>query len=169
MKTTTLLKSLIDIFFVIAILGVGIYMVTMGYAMYQGINITDTLEQSSDLFSIRGTLLILTVVYMIAFLLFTLAIFFLRKTIRPLVRKDYFHLAVSKNLKRSGGLFVGSGFGLLVVYVVTKMVKNMQLWIGVDESVMALCFVIIMGLFIRLLSEVFAETKAIKDENDLTI
>lgn len=169
MKTAKTLKNLIDFFFIITVLSLGMYLFTLIYVGYKTIDIPSGMDTVSDYFGLRGTSLLLSFLYTVVFILFTIAIHFLRKSIRPLINKDYFSIHVISSFKKSGQLLTLSGIGMIIIYVTKKLLLKKELWIGIDDSILGFLFLIIIGLFLRLFSTVFTDTKTLKEENDLTI
>lgn len=169
MKTAKTLKNLINLFFIITVLSLGVHLFTLIYLSYKTTDVTTGMDSVSDYFGLRGTALLLSFLYTIVFILFTIAIYLLRKTIRPLINKDYFSAPVISNFKKSGQLLTLSGIGMIIIYVTKKLLFKKELWVGIDDAILGFLFLIIIGLFLQLFSTVFTETKTLKEENDLTI
>lgn len=169
MKTAKTLKNLIDFFFIITVLSLGIYLLTFIYVGYKTIDVPSGMDAISDYFGLRGASLLLSFLYTIVFILFTTAIHFLRKTIRPLINRDYFSVHVISNFKKSGQLLTLSGIGMIIIYLTKKLLFKKELWVGIDDTILGFLFLIIIGLFLQLFSTVFTDTKILKEENDLTI
>ena len=133
------------------------------------------------------------------FVLFILAINYLRKCIAPIQEQRFYSEEVISNLKKSGRLFIIIALGTSFIRIVgVFMIKNLtnrlayggnlggqigvtNLMQTTDSSVWSYLgailsaiggtnfFLLIIGLFLLVFSSVFKEGQLLKQENDLTI
>ncbi|MBU3820800.1 DUF2975 domain-containing protein [Flavobacteriaceae bacterium XHP0103] len=118
----------------------------------------------------------------INFILFVLSIFYLRKCIKPFIVSDFYTEVVTKNLKKSGILFVFIGLSTILIQLISTIyVQNVTQNIIEPNMIISFLnllaaaidlkstFLIIIGLFFLLFSESFKNAETLKQENDLTI
>ena len=72
-------------------------------------------------------------------------------------------------MSTSGKLMVLSSVALWFIDEMSNMFFKRKVLIGLSEKTLVYLLIIGMGLFLMLMSTVLRDTKAIKDENDLTI
>jgi hypothetical protein len=118
------------------------------------------------------------------FLLLIIAIFLLRKGTASFINSDFYNDQVISNFKKAGNIFVFIGLSTICINLFTVMyMQNLSynmmqvkthflistlniLTTAIDlESILA----IIAGLFFLLFSNIFENSKFLKQENDLTI
>jgi len=118
----------------------------------------------------------------INFVLFIVAIFYLRKSIAPFVHLDFYSASITDNLKKKGNIFIFIGTSTILIQFLTAVcmfnitqnfVKINSLFTVSSVIVSAIdlksIFLIIAGLFFLLFSKSFINAREIKQENDLTI
>jgi Protein of unknown function (DUF2975) len=106
----------------------------------------------------------------ILILLFVLAIYFLKSTVKYFVDKNYFAQKVSKHFIRAGYLFIFLG----VSNFIFKKLIGVFLDFGYALTIMQGSdgndiFMIFIGSFFVFISKAFFQAKEIQQENDLTI
>lgn len=113
--------------------------------------------------------LIKPIVLIIGQLVYLATVFYLRKGVRDMVGKTFFHESVAKNLSIAGVLL----FVVSLVSIVFTFLQNLWdgvLKLGMETSILkSEIFMIIIGLFLILMARVVKEGVALKSENDLTI
>ncbi|MCC1485284.1 DUF2975 domain-containing protein [Winogradskyella sp. E313] len=201
MKTIKLLKILITIIFwgMIVLLGLGIICFIL-LLFFEDL-FPPFLQGFNMLFNDRfpWQVWIGPIASVIAFVLFILAINYLRKCIAPIQEQRFYSEEVISNLKKSGRLFIIIALGTSFIRIVgVFMIKNLtnrlayggnlggqigvtNLMQTTDSSVWSYLgailsaiggtnfFLLIIGLFLLVFSSVFKEGQLLKEENDLTI
>ena len=122
--------------------------------------------------------------YIVAYILFVVAIYFLKKCIKPLESLDFYSEIISKNLKRTGSLFILISIMIITIKLTTLLYKGSIIGSIVEEASYSVLkyviivlssidiqsiFLLIIGLFFLLFSKSFLHAKLLKEENDLTI
>ncbi len=182
MKTINILKTLINILFVLLI----------GTLVLGGVFIIAVLFFDKELpFFLQGytllfkmfdwKLFLIPFTTVLNFIVFVVAVFYLRKCIQPFKNSDFYSPDIIVNLKRSGFLFVFIGISTVVFRIVGILLMQGQMPVvggvssvkiaGIVTSTLDLSvtFLIIIGLFFLLFSKAFENAKDLKQENDLTI
>lgn len=169
MKTITILKKLITIYYYLMFIALGLGAITsMIYLFTRNSSFEiDFLGNSIDLQSV-STVSFIAVICLIGslYLLFFMAVYYIRETLNDLSEGKYFTSLVISNFNKIGKLFILCGIGSVLVKFILGLILNFSLRVGIDS---ALVLFIITGLFFMFLSEVFAKGKHLKEENDLTI
>jgi hypothetical protein len=184
MKTIKVLKLLINIlYFALITLFLIIILLWISTSLFYDslpFYIQEYKTLLHQFFSWELKLLLMPITKAINYILFTVSIFFLRKSIRPFTESNFYSIAVSKNLKKSGVLFIIIGLTTIVIQFITVMyiqsfapmhIGSFKSFIYIMISTIDLksTFLIIIGLFFLLFSKGFENAKKIKRENDLTI
>ena len=118
----------------------------------------------------------------INFILFIIAIYYLRKSTSSFLKSDFYTEEITKNLKKVGILFVFIGVSTILImlifaiYIQGIMQNLVQInpfisYLNMFASTIDLksIFLIIIGLFFLLFSKSFENARLLKQENDLTI
>jgi hypothetical protein len=119
----------------------------------------------------------------INFMLFILAVYFLKRTIKPFINSDFYSSIIVSNLKKAGSLFLFIGVSTILICLISalylqNMTQHMVLgksswWFSLVSIVSSIdltyVFLIIIGLFLLLFSNTFNNARTLKQENDLTI
>lgn len=185
MKTIHILKTLINVLFLGLILALLVTLIFWSVIYF----FDDALPWyfknfkmafSTNFFSWK--ILILPITAAINFILFTVAIFFLRKSIKPIINFDFYSSTVTKNLKKAGNIFIIIGIStILIQFIASEFMTNMTQNIVKMNSLITASnvvaatidlksiFLIILGLFFLLFSNSFIHTRSLQQENDLTI
>ncbi len=182
MKTIKILKVLINILYVLLIAVFGLGVAFLIAVLFFNEQLPFFLQGYKMLFTMfNWKLFLIPFTTVINFILFVIAIYFLRKCIKPFDTSEFYSIVVIKNLKRAGGLFVFIGISTIVFRLIAILYFQNQMPVingytglkttgaitsSVDISVL---FLIIIGLFFLLFSKAFANAKELKQENELTI
>jgi len=113
--------------------------------------------------SVQITMLVLTVVVLIGIYCFYL----FRKTLRYFQQAKPFHNYVIVTYRKMGNLLVITGVLATILFFLIKLVFKGKLEIHLGMS--PYLFIVCLGLFFMVLSEVFLIAKVAKVENNLTI
>ena len=167
MKTAKQLKIAIDTFFVLLIVSL-IYLFISPL-----INLLSThgvFEETRELGFSAIPMLVVALVPFLKTVLFTLAVYYLRKAIKPLLSLQFFSNVVTENLKKAGILllavgsisFIGSLVSLSIIGDILLLGSNT---IGANNFLLLIVF----GLFLILLDKILSNARQLQEENDLTI
>ncbi|MFD2726508.1 DUF2975 domain-containing protein [Hyunsoonleella rubra] len=167
MKTIQVLKKLINIYYYLLLIAFVAILVFVPIAVQQG--------DTSDLRIIEGydasnisiqKLIPLMIITAIIYLLFVRAVYLLKCTLKDLSEGNYFSELIISNFKKIGLLILVCGVSYAVFKFFTRLMLLSDVRLGIDFSLIT---PIIIGLFFMFLSEVFAQARYTKQENDLTI
>ncbi|RZN84687.1 MAG: hypothetical protein EVB11_01145 [Winogradskyella sp.] len=101
--------------------------------------------------------------------IFIKALLKLRTATKLFLKKDFYNNELIRLLLISGKLMVISGVSAWSINVIGNVFFKFRFVIGLSEKTLIYLFIIAIGLFLMLMSTVLGDTKAIKEENDLTI
>jgi len=165
MKRNILFKSLIDILFFFLCFGVlgVIFILPFG-----SININQATLKLEDWSVLHWVVFTVTLT---AYITFLIAIYQLRKVAYLMLKSKVLSESTALRLKKSGKLLIASGLGY---FLITLLVWMYNLYDGTisfmyDSDSLAPLFIIIMGLFFMIQSDVLITAKRATEENDLTI
>ncbi|RXJ52725.1 DUF2975 domain-containing protein [Gelidibacter gilvus] len=164
MKRNILFKTLVDVLFIFQFIGVITLVIVMPFG--------DTKIQMIDQPVVEWSwaLWLVLILSFLTYIIFILGLYHLRKVARYLLVNKYFDLIVVNHLKRSGLYFVVTGIFSLVLLLMVWLVKIMTGKIALYDSDITLSFFIItIGLFFIIQSDVILNAKNFKDDSELTI
>ena len=164
MKRNILFKTLVDVLFIFQFIGVIALVIVMPFG--------DTKIQMIDQPVVEWSwaLWLVLILSFLTYIIFILGLYHLRKVARYLLVNKYFDLIVVNHLKRSGLYFVVTGIFSLVLLLMVWLVKIMTGKIALYDSDITLSFFIItIGLFFIIQSDVILNAKNFKDDSELTI
>ena len=169
MKKLTILKSLIDFIWILTCIPllfllpfVSIY-VFIDPTISRFIFNIDEAGILNSATSVKITLLLLVVVILIGLYCFYL----FRKTLRYFQQRKPFHDYVITTYRKMGNLLVVTGILATILFFLIKLVFKGKLEIHLGMS--PYLFIVCLGLFFMVLSEVFLIAKVAKEENELTV
>jgi hypothetical protein len=168
MKTITVLKTLINIYYYLMIVALVAGFITIPLLLFTNQPYTMSLFGNQiDIgeLSIGKSITVITLLGLVLYFYFR-AIQVMRNTVKELVVGQYFSERVITNFKKMGTLFLICGIGFFVVNIILKLLLENRLSVGLDSS---LFLFVITGLFFLFLSEVFKVAKDATEENNLTI
>jgi Protein of unknown function (DUF2975) len=182
MKTIKILKVLINILYILLlfIFALAIFFVIAIYFFNESLPLY--LQGYKMLFNsfFDWKLFLVPFSTVINFILFTIAVYYLRKCIDPFIDSDFYSIVVIKNLKKAGRLFIFIGLSTILFRLVAVLyfrsiivVQGYSGLLNVESLISSIdittIFLIIIGLFFLLFSNTFENAKRLKQENDLTI
>jgi len=186
MKTIQILKTLINTLYILMLITLGVailFLITLlFFADFLPFYLQGYRMLFSNLFSIK--MFIGPSLIAINYLLFILAIFYLRKCINPLSKSDFYSVVLYKNLNKSGKLFTFIGVSTILIKIISALImssvmqqiipdlgNSLIIYLGIIISAFELTsvFLIIIGLFFMMFSKSFENAKELQLENDLTI
>ena len=165
-RTLYLILNVI-IFLILISIGLGIFVLAM---ILFGVK-QDFIGFKEDalIFKTEAMLYVFTFLELGVYIVFVVALWKLRKATKLLLKKDFYNAELIKEMFTSGKLMVLSSVSLWFIDEISNMFFKRKVLIGLSEKTLVYLLIIAIGLFLMLMSTVLRDTKAIKDENDLTI
>ena len=164
MARNIIFKTLIDILFIFQGFGILGAFIIIPYGITK-INQVDLNVQEWSLQS--WSLVILS---LIAYIMFMIGLYYLRKVGRYLLSKRYFTAKIITNLRKSGTFLIYSGVLSSIGFILTSIIRYNSNKETIYHSDISLpLFISIIGLFFIIQSKVLLSAKNFKEENDLTI
>ncbi|HEX8575013.1 MAG TPA: DUF2975 domain-containing protein [Flavobacterium sp.] len=105
----------------------------------------------------------------IAYCFFVYGIFLFRKVLNHFAKRQIFEEKVIHLLNKIGKLFLTASLISGLITFFSKIYLEREAELGIGSGFDSFLFSASLGLFFMVLSEVFANAKDIKEENDLTI
>ncbi|WP_457616622.1 DUF2975 domain-containing protein [Lutibacter sp.] len=168
MKKIQLLKAIVDFIWIVFIPIIPFAIIAIPFIL-----IVDDIGDFD--IKINGLLLasksilskVLIAVSILTFLLTFYSLYLFRKVLAHFLRLKIFDNTVISLFEKIGNLLIISGILSLIVSFVAKLYfkHKVVFEIGYNSKIMLIC----LGLFFMILSEVFKISKAMKEENDLTV
>ncbi len=165
-RTLYLILNVI-IFLILISIGLGIFVLAM--ILFGVKQDFIGLKYEVLIFKTEAMLYVFTFLELVVYAVFVVALWELRKSTKLLLKKDFYNTEFISGMFNSGKLMVLSSVALWFIDEIGNMFYKRQVLVGLSEKTLVYLLIIAMGLFLMLMSTVFRETKAIKDENDLTI
>lgn len=165
MKSIFLLKTLIDILYVLHFLGlIGVlFLLPLGVV---------TIGNASVKFDDWGVFYwVIVIVSFIAYVILLRGLYYLRNMARFLLSNKYFSKEISRNLKKSGVHFLVAGiisFALFAAHWVKKILGG-NIDLIYDTNLFIPLFLTIIGVFFIIQGNTLDLARNINDENELTI
>jgi len=158
MKNSLLFKSLIDIFFLLHLIGlIALLMkIPLGFIPVKNI---EPLHLSGWIFLIINC---------IVYLIFLRGLFFLRKIAREFLLNKTLSKTVVDFMKKTGNQFTLAGLISLII-ILTEKLFDLQIETIPKSFSITPIFLVIVGLFFTVQSQTLLNAIKIKDENDLMI
>ncbi len=109
------------------------------------------------------------IVSVLSYFLFVYAIYLLKKTVTLFIKGKIFDNKVISNLSSIGKIFIIVTLIINTVEFIFKVTTTQKATLMINSGFDSFLFVISIGLFFIIISEVFKIAKNMKDENELTI
>lgn len=109
------------------------------------------------------------IVSVLSYFLFVYAIYLLKKIVNLFIKGKIFDNQVISNLSNIGKIFIIVTLIINAVEFIFKVTTTQKAEIMINSGFDSFLFVISIGLFFIIISEVFKIAKNMKDENELTI
>lgn len=167
MKKVLLLKSIVDVFWIVSIPIV--FFLIIGIPLIFFISETGNFKILGLNFASGKSLIakIFIVFFMIAYLLIYYSFFKFKGVLEEFLRSKTFSVTVIENLRLMGRSLLFSGLLMIVGRIGFNLSSESKITVDLGISTHFLC--LIFGLFFSVLSEIFKTSKELKQENDLTI
>lgn len=167
MKKIFLFKCLLDVFFILVVVtlaGVVIMSPERSLELYT------KLVYTTEPYSVLE--IVMVVVYIVAFMLFTLGVWQIRCAARYMLKQNLFKEEIYRHLQKGGKSFLFSGSVLLlqfVVYWFVRFVFHSLVFFQLKSDFKFMLIITIFGVFLMIQSEFMKKAMELKNENDLTI
>lgn len=155
------------IFLILISIGLGIFVLTM--ILFGVEQDFIGLKHDALIYKTEAMLYVFTFLELVVYAAFVVALWKLRKATKLVLKNNFFNTELISGMFNSGKLMVFSSVALWVVDEIGNMFYKRQILLGLSEKTLVYLLIIAMGLFLMLMSTVLRDTKAIKEENDLTI
>lgn len=169
MSSARLLYSILNIIMILLLIGIGLG-VFVYMALLFGVEQDFILirEDVND-FKTQAKHTVAVLLKLGVYAVFIAAIWKLRHATKLLLKKDFYNNQLIAALSISGKYMVITGVLGWCIDILSDVFFKFRFTIGITETNLAYLFIIAVGLFLMLMSSVLIETKAIKEENDLTV
>ena len=183
MKTIKNLKRILEILYYILIGVCVLYSIIFAVFYFFGNTLLSpayflALEMSfNTFFSLK--MILIPLIISANFILLTIAIYFLRKTIPFFMKSDFYNKDVINLFKKVGNIFVFIGISTIISTLYsTVIIQNLTqketfstqfLFVFFSSFNLKSIFSITIGLFFLLFSKILENSKELKQENNLTI
>ncbi len=167
MKKLNFLKAIVDFVWFMALISITFLIFFIGYLLFSKKPIDFPIEMNGIEITVLDLNAKLALFFATAsYIIILYSLFLFRKLLRLFQLKIIFDKATIFYLNRIGGLFIISGLLSGIPAFFFKLVKReVKLEIGSDSFL----YLISLGLFFMVLSEVFKIAKTMKEENELTV
>lgn len=164
MNKTTQFRTLVNILFILLIMGIVGIMIFLPFGI-TGIDKATTFEELSTIYWI------IIGVSLLSYFIFLKGIFYLRKVAFLLLKDKQFSDPMIHYLNKSGRQLTLTGILILLTLIINWLATLMQgtLKFGYNENTIIPLFLIVIGMFFSLQSNTLRLGKTYKDENELTI
>jgi len=158
MKNSVVLKSLIDIFFFIHVIG---FVASLGSFLFGFVDIGNLeVPEYAKWIILTGNVIV--------YFMFLLGLFFLRRMARIFLSRNHFSESLAGYMKISGNQFVYAALISVLVWLVAEFFdfdyKSVYKLLSINPV-----FLMIIGLFFTIQSKTLYQAVRLKSESDLTI
>jgi len=127
------------------------------------------IEEDALIYKTEAMLYRFTFLKLVIYAVFVDALWRLRKATKLLLKNDFYNIELTNGMFNSGKLMILSSVALWFIDEIGNRFFKRHVLDGLSEKTLVYLLIIAMGLFLMLMSTVLRDTKAIKEENDLTI
>jgi Protein of unknown function (DUF2975) len=171
MKSNSLLKNLIDLLFILMVLGILGFLIVLPFGVFNTTIGNVTVSSYEEVMELPLFYWVAVIVAMLTYALMLLALWFLKKSARYILDNNLLREPVSKNLNKSGLFFIFTAVGTLASYVFIWIARfdGSRISLQYGENIFIPLFLGIIGLFFKIIANTLANARVLKEENDLTI
>ncbi|MDB9781720.1 hypothetical protein OAE03_01040 [Winogradskyella sp.] len=167
MNSAKTLYAILNVILILISIGLGIFVLAM--VLFGVKQDFIGLKYDALIFKTEAMLYIFTFLELGVYAAFVVALLRLRKATKLLLKNDFYNTELISEIFNSGKLMVLSSVALLLIDEIGNMFYKRQVLVGLSEKTLVYLLIIAVGLFLMLMSTVLRDTKAIKEENDLTV
>jgi hypothetical protein len=169
MKNLRILKSLIDILYLVALLiTIFLFIGVINLALYGGM-LPGMSINGAKITNPSWLANVVLLIVLISGILFCYAVYLLRQTIGHFMKREFFIQKVVVNFRKVGIFTVLSSVISPAAVLLYNIVENGDLELTFGFGFDSLLVTLIVGLFFMVLAEVFKIAQNLKEENELTV
>lgn len=169
MSSAKTLYAILNVIIFLLLIGIGLGIFVLAMILFGVKQDFIGLKHEVLIFKTEAMLYVFTFLELGIYAVFVDALWKLRKATKLLLKKDFYNAELIKGMFTSGKLMVFSSVALWFIDEISNMFFKRKVLVGLSEKTLVYLLIIAMGLFLMLMSTVLRDTKAIKEENDLTI
>ena len=169
MNSAKTLYAILNVIIILILISIGLGIFVLATTLF-GIK-QDFIGFSEDvlIYKTEAMLYRYTFFKLVVYAVFVVALWKLRKATKLLLKNNFYNTELMRGMFDSGKLMVFSSVALWVIDEVSNSFFKRHALLGLSEKTLVYLLIITMGLFLMLMSTVLRDTKAMKEENDLTI
>lgn len=169
MNSARILYSILNVIIILLLIGIGLgvfFYVMMLFGVKQ-----DFVFVREDVINFKTQAMhtFYTILGLGVYAIFIKALWTMRKATKLFLKKDFYNNELINALSTSGKLIIIAGVSAWCIDGISNVFFKFRYSIGLSEKTLVCLFIIAIGLFLMLISTILRDTKAIKDENELTI
>ncbi len=171
MKTNALLKTLIDLLFILMIPGILGFLIMLPFGVFNNTIGNVPPEDALNFMNLPAFYWVAIALGILTYGLMLFALWFLKKSARYFMDNNLLKEPVSHNLNKSGLFLIFSAIGALASYVAIWIASFDGTGISLQygNNIFVPLFLAIIGLFFKMVSNTLTNARLLKEENDLTI
>ena len=169
MNSARTLYLILNTIIILLLVGIGLgvfFYVMLLFGVEQGFV---GIDMDKDSFKTIAMHTFYTILRLVVYAIFIKALWNLRTVIKLFLNKDFYNNTLINALSTSGKLMAIAGVFRWCIDEISDIFFKFRFTIGLSEKTLMCLFVVAIGLLLMLMSTVLRDTKAIKEENDLTI
>ncbi|WP_179348934.1 hypothetical protein [Winogradskyella pacifica] len=169
MNSAKTLYAILNVIIFLLLIGIGLGIFVLAMVLFGIEQDLIGLKHDALVFKTERMLYIFTFLELLVYAVFVDALWKLRKATKLLLKNDFYNIELISGMFNSGKLMILSSVALWFIDEIGNMFYKRQVILGLSEKTLVYLLIIAMGLFLMLMSTVLRDTKAIKEENDLTV
>ena len=169
MNSAKTLYTILNVIIILILISIGLGIFVLSMILFDVKQDFIGLKYDALTFKTERMLYVFTFLELLVYVVFVAALWELRKATKLLLKNDFYKTELISGMFNSGKLMILSSVALWFIDEISNMFYKRQVLLGLSEKTLVYLLIIAMGLFLMLMSTVLRDTKAIKEENDLTI
>lgn len=169
MNSAKTLYAILNVIIILILISIGLGIFVLAMILFGVKQDFIGLKYDALIFKTERMLYVFTFLELLVYAVFVDALWKLRKATKLLLKNDFYNTELISGMFNSGKLMVLSSVALWFIDEIGNRFYKRQVLDGLSEKTLVYLLIIAMGLFLMLMSTVLRDTKAIKEENELTI
>jgi len=169
MNSAKTLYAILNVILILILISIGLGIFVLAMVLFGVKQDFIGLKYDALIFKTEAMLYIFTFLELGVYAAFVVVLLRLRKVTKLLLNNDFYNTELISEMLNSGKLMVLSSVALWLIDEIGNMFYKRQVLVGLSEKTLVYLLIIAVGLFLMLMSTVLRDTKAIKEENDLTV
>ncbi|MEN8885519.1 MAG: hypothetical protein ABF246_03955 [Winogradskyella sp.] len=169
MNSAKTLYAILNVILILILISIGLGIFVLAMVLFGVKQDFIGLKYDALIFKTEAMLYVFTFLELGVYVAFVVAVLRLRKVTKLLLNNDFYNTELISEMLNSGKLMVLSSVALWLIDEIGNMFYKRQVLVGLSEKTLVYLLIIAVGLFLMLMSTVLRDTKAIKEENDLTV